>query len=190
MEMVIEDVSRLENMIKKLVEMKTIETSHIEMSSINQIVSETVRAFGKDFADNNIEVKLDLADMPLIPLDKDKLKIAIANLIKNAVEAMEKTPKHLKIAASVRDEHIEITVSDTGKGIPEDKIKYIFDPFFTSKIYGPGLGLTVVRRIVQEHRGDISVKSKSGKGTTFTIRLPLRDSEITEGSKEARRRYD
>jgi signal transduction histidine kinase len=71
---------------------------------------------------------------------------------------------------------MEITVSDTGKGIPKDKIKYVFDPLFTSKIYGPGLGLTFVKKIIQEHKGTISVESESGKGTTFTIRLPLKSS--------------
>jgi signal transduction histidine kinase len=74
------------------------------------------------------------------------------------------------------DENIEILISDTGKGIPKDKIKYIFDPFFTSKIYGPGLGLTFTQRVIQEHGGTISVESELEKGTTFTIRLPLKRS--------------
>jgi len=70
--------------------------------------------------------------------------------------------------------YLEIKVSDTGKGIPKDKIKNIFDPFFTSKIYGPGLGLTFTLKIIQQHRGNISVESEPGKGTMFTIRLPVR----------------
>jgi len=69
---------------------------------------------------------------------------------------------------------MEIQVSDSGKGIPKDKIKYIFDPFYTSKIYGPGLGLTFTLKIIQQHRGTVSVESEPGKGTTFTIRLPVR----------------
>jgi signal transduction histidine kinase len=67
-----------------------------------------------------------------------------------------------------------IEVSDTGKGIPKDKLKSIFHPFYTSKIYGPGLGLTFTLKIIQLHRGTISVESELGKGTTFTIRLPVR----------------
>ncbi len=176
MEIVIEDVARLENMIKKLVELKTTGVFHTEPSNINNIITEAVKSFEKDFSDNNIEVKLELTNNPLISLDKDRFKAAIANLIKNAIEAMGKMPKLLKIATSIRDEYIEITVSDTGKGIPEDKIKYIFDPFFTSKIYGPGLGLTFVQRIIQEHKGSISVESEPGKGATFTLKLPLRSS--------------
>ena len=68
---------------------------------------------------------------------------------------------------------VEITASDTGKGIPEDKIKYIFDPLFTSKIYVPGTGLTFAKMIVQEHKGTISVESEQGKVAAFTIRLPF-----------------
>jgi signal transduction histidine kinase len=109
-------------------------------------------------------------------LDSNRIITAIAHLIRNAIEAMEKTPKLLKISSLIRNGQIEITVSDTGKGIPEDKISYIFDPLFTSKIYGPGLGLTFAKMIIQEHKGTITVQSGSEKGTTFTIRLPLRNS--------------
>lgn len=173
MEVVLEDVKRLENMISKLIDLSTAGTFHKEPSDIKELIIETVKSFEKDLADNNIEVKLGLTDTPLIPLNRDKIKKAISALIKNAIEAMEGSPKLLKINTSINDQYIKIAVSDTGKGIPEDKIKYIFDPFFTSKIYGPGLGLTFTRGIIQEHGGNISVESKPGKGATFTIRLPL-----------------
>lgn len=68
---------------------------------------------------------------------------------------------------------MEIAVSDKGKGIPENKIKYIFDPLYTSKMHGPGLGLTLAKMIIQEHGGTISVESTPGEGATFTIRLPM-----------------
>ncbi len=69
---------------------------------------------------------------------------------------------------------LEIKISDTGKGIPKEILKRIFDPFFTSKIYGPGLGLTVALTIVQYYKGFISVESEVGRGSTFVIRIPLR----------------
>ncbi len=87
---------------------------------------------------------------------------------------MQESPKVLTIATSVSDGRMNIEVSDTGKGIPKDKLKSIFHPFYTSKIYGPGLGLTFTLKIVQQHGGNISVESEPGKGTTFTIRLPIR----------------
>ncbi len=174
MAMVLEDVARLESMIKQLVEMKTMGLPRIERSSVNDVIGEALKLFEKELRDRNIEVRTDLMDKPpLMSIDKYKLKTAIGNLIKNAIESMEKTPRVLKIAGCVKNEHVEIEVSDTRKGIPEDKIKYIFDPFFTSKIYGPGLGLTFTRSIIQEHKGTISVRSEVGKGTAVTVRLPL-----------------
>ena len=174
--MIIDDVTRVENMIRQIVELKTMGVSHPEPSNINNIINDAVESFEKELEDWKIEFKLELMDKPpLILLDSNRIITAIAHLIRNAIEAMEKTPKLLKISSLIRNGQIEITVSDTGKGIPKDKIKYIFDPLFTSKIYGPGLGLTFAKMIIQEHKGTISVQSESEKGTTFTIRLPLRN---------------
>ncbi|MDH5203002.1 MAG: ATP-binding protein [Nitrospirota bacterium] len=176
MKMVIEEVARLENIVKQLVELTTIGVLHRESSNINDVIIETIKSFEQELKNNNIEVKTELIDNPpVVSIDKDKMTIAIVNLIKNAIEAMHKTPKLLKITSYIGNGHIEVIMSDTGKGIPKDKIKYIFDPFFTSKIYGPGLGLTFTQRIIQVHGGTISVESDLGKGTTFTIRLPLKE---------------
>ena len=175
MKIVIEDVERLENMVKQIVRLKITSISSIELSNINDVIIDALKSFEKEFRDNDIEVKTELVDnLPLISIDRGKITVAIANLIKNSIEAMHETPKLLKIISNMSDGNIEIMISDTGKGIPKDKIKYIFDPFFTSKIYGPGLGLTFTQRIIQEHGGIISVESDLEKGTVFTIRLPLK----------------
>lgn len=129
----------------------------------------------KELAEKGIVVKTELMDNPpLISGDKEQMKVAISNLIKNSIEAMQESTKILKIATSISDGRMVIEVSDTGKGIPKDKLKSIFHPFYTSKIYGPGLGLTFTLKIIQQHRGTISVESEPGKGTTFTIRLPVK----------------
>lgn len=175
MKIVIEDVEKLGNMVKQLVKLKVMGVLHTEHLNINDVIIEALKSFEREFRDNDIEVKTELVDnLPLISIDREKMTIAITNLIKNSIEAMQKTPKLLKIVSNVSDGNIDIVISDNGKGIPKDKIKYIFDPFFTSKIYGPGLGLTFTQRIIQEHNGTISVESEPGKGTTFTIRLPLK----------------
>ena len=177
MKIVIEDVERLENMVKQLVRLKVMGVLHTEPSNINDVIIEALKSFEREFKNNNIDIKTELVDNPpLISIDREKMTIAITNLIKNSIEAMQKPPKLLKVISKVRGGNIEIVISDTGKGIPKDKIKYIFDPFFTSKIYGPGLGLTFTQRIIQEHNGTISVESEPEKGATFTIRLPLKRS--------------
>jgi signal transduction histidine kinase len=136
---------------------------------------EALAIYEKELADDGIVVKTELMDTPpCISGDKEQLKVAISNLVKNSIEAMQESPKIIRITTSINDGRVMIEVSDTGKGIPKDKLKSIFHPFYTSKIYGPGLGLTFTLKIIQQHGGTISVNSEPGKGTTFTIRLPIR----------------
>lgn len=175
MEMIINDVARLENMIKELLKLKTIAISYRELTNINDVIMEALKSFEQDLEDRGIEAKTELGDnLPLISIDQEQMKMALANLIKNSIEAMQDKLKILKITSRISDGRMEIQVSDTGKGIPKDKIKNVFDPFFTSKTRGPGVGLTLTLKIIQEHRGTVSVESEPGKGTIFTIRLPLK----------------
>jgi signal transduction histidine kinase len=175
MEMIMDDVLKLEDMVKQLIELKTVAICYLESTDINDIIIEALKLYEEELAEKGIAVKTDLMDNPpLISGDKEQMKVAISNLIKNSIEAMQESPKVLKIATSISDGRMVIEVSDTGKGIPKDKLKSIFHPFYTSKIYGPGLGLTFTLKIIQQHRGTISVESEPGKGTTFTIRLPMK----------------
>ncbi len=174
MEMIIEDVAVLESMIKQLIELKTTAISYREPANMNDLLKECLQVFEQDFRQKAIEVETELVtDPPLIPADRKLLKRAFCYIIKNGVEAMEMEPKRLKIVSRVRDDRLEIGISDTGVGIAPDKIKNIFDPLVTSKTYGPGLGLTFALKIIQDHEGTIDVTSEPGKGTTFTIRFPL-----------------
>ncbi|MGB9716456.1 MAG: response regulator [Thermodesulfovibrionales bacterium] len=175
MEMIMDDVLKLENMVKQLVDLKTMAFCYLEPIDVNQLIMETIKLHEKEIQEKGIELKTELMENPpSIQGDREQLNVAISNLIKNSIEAMQESPKVLKISNELNEGYLEIKVSDTGKGIPKDKIKNIFDPFYTSKIYGPGLGLTFTLKIIQQHRGTISVESEPGKGTTFTIRLPVR----------------
>jgi signal transduction histidine kinase len=175
MEMIMDDVLKLEDMVKQLIELKTVAICYLESTDINDVIIEAIELYEEELAEKGIVVKTELMDNPpLISGDKEQLKVAISNLIKNSIEAMQESPKVLKIATSISDGRLVIEVSDTGKGIPKDKLKSIFHPFYTSKIYGPGLGLTFTLKIIQQHRGTISVESEPGKGTMFTIRLPVK----------------
>ncbi len=116
-----------------------------------------------------------MKNLPDISVDREQIKAAFANLIENAIEAMRNKTRMLNIASRVSEGYVEIKISDTGVGIPKDKLKNILDPFFTSKIHA-GLGLTYALKIIQAHRGTISVESEPGEGSTFTIRLPVKKS--------------
>ncbi|MFH1449624.1 MAG: ATP-binding protein, partial [bacterium] len=104
------------------------------------------------------------------------LKQVFVNLIKNGVEAMREKGK-LKIKSEklkIKEEEIvQVSISDTGRGITKEDLKHIFDPFFTTKGKGTGLGLAICQRIIEAHKGGIEVKSEVGKGTTFVVNLPV-----------------
>jgi len=180
MEIILEDVALLENMIKQLIDLKSLSISMKQPIDVNEVINDSLKIFEQDLSNKNIQVVTNLlGNLPLITADKKLLKRAFCNIIKNAIEAMEKEPKILTIKTSLNDNNIEISISDTGKGIPEEKVKTIFDPLVTSKVYGPGLGLTFALKIIQDHKGSISVKSEIGTGTTFTVTLPINSEKST-----------
>ncbi len=175
LELIIQNVATLEKMIKKLIELKTMVACYLESADINDLINVTIEKFRPTIDKNHIELKTNLrSDLPSIHVDKGQIETALSNLVENAIEAMRNKKRILKIESRLSDDgYIEIAVSDTGVGIPKDKLKDILNPFFTSKIHA-GLGLTYAVKIMQAHRGTISVESQLGKGSTFTIRLPTK----------------
>lgn len=114
--------------------------------------------------------------LPQLMIDVNYLRQALLNIVKNAMNAMEDGGR-LDIDVWSDGDYVKISVKDTGCGIDQEHIGKIFEPYFTTKASGTGLGLTVVYKIVKEHDGDISVSSEVGKGTTFTISLPVPSDE-------------
>ncbi|MCX6911070.1 MAG: ATP-binding protein [Verrucomicrobia bacterium] len=112
--------------------------------------------------------------LPRVWLDHDQMKQVFINLIKNALQAM-KPGGTLTVATERAEDCVTVSVSDTGAGIPPHLIGRIFEPYESTKKGGSGLGLMIVRRIVQQHGGAIDVDSVVGKGTVFRLRLPTRE---------------
>ncbi|MEN2995111.1 MAG: response regulator [Thermodesulfovibrio sp.] len=172
---ILQESERLERLLKEILNLKMIAIGFLEDVNPKVAIEEVLEEFEKDIEDKTIEVETDIKDVSSFYIDKEHLKIVLRNIIKNAIEAMEKSEKRLlKISLEQVGNEIEIRISDTGKGIPKELIKKIFDPFFTSKVYGPGLGLSVALTIVQYYRGFISVESEVGKGSTFIVRIPIK----------------
>lgn len=146
--------------------------------SLKSAVEQTIR-FIKAEVPPGIGVTVDIADDVEIYADRQKVQQIILNLVKNAIDAISGEGE-ITIHASYLGEHGEnvgIFVRDTGVGMTQDQLSKIFDPFFTSKEQGYGLGLFMVHTMIQEHGGAISVESKPGLGTTFTIVMPSRPKE-------------
>ena len=143
--------------------------------NLNDLVMECVVLTRKQAAFNDVAVETSLSDnLPLTNIDRDKIQQALINLALNAIEATDPGGKVTFSAKFVPEtETFEITVSDSGPGIPDRDMDKIFDPFFTTKENGTGLGLAITLGIIEQHGGTIDVKSRLGQGTTFTIRLPL-----------------
>lgn len=173
---IIKEVARLEKMVRDLVDLKTMAILYKESWNVNDLIGEVLEQFQDRFAAADIRVEHHLMqELPPLAVDKEHLKLALGNIVENSVEAMRPMAgKILQVSTGKEDDWVLIQIADTGKGIPKEKIKNIFDPFFTSKISGPGLGLTFALKIIQEHKGTIAVESRPGEGSCVTIRLPVK----------------
>jgi signal transduction histidine kinase len=146
-----------------------------KFASINHIVKDCVRLTKKQAAFNDIKIAQNLAqDMPHVRVDKDQIQQALINIILNAIDA---TDPGGSVTVSTRylaaDEMVETVITDTGKGISDEEIFKIYDPFFTTKDSGTGLGLAITHGIVTGHGGTIKAKSEPGRGTSFSIKIPV-----------------
>jgi signal transduction histidine kinase len=142
---------------------------------INGSVAEIVESMRGEGDRNGVTVEANYAQGPLvIEGDRFALGRVYRNLITNAIQATEAGGR-VTIATSRVGDHVEVTVTDTGSGIPADRLSAIFDDFVTTKRRGLGLGLAISKRIVEQLDGTIAVESEVGRGTAFTLRLPARD---------------
>jgi len=175
LETITKEALRCRKIVASLLDFARQSTPSRKKCNLNDIVRESVVLTNKQAAFNDLTLTCDLAkDMPAIYLDTGQIQQSIINLILNAIEASA-AGGAITIATFYRPdlESLEITVSDTGEGISEDNIVKIFDPFYTTKDSGNGLGLAITHGIIEQHNGTIDVDSKLGRGTTFKITLPL-----------------
>lgn len=167
----VERITRVMNQLLSFARRKTPERGALDLK---QVVEDSLEMFHERLARSQIQLELMLADpCPMVLADADQMSQVMINLVMNAVHAMPEGGT-LRVALAPEPQMVRLTVADTGHGIPREVIKKIFDPFFTTKEFGKGtgLGLTVVKGIVEEHQGSIAVESQEGMGTTFRILLP------------------
>lgn len=168
-----EEIQRLDTIIQQFLGAIRPARLHTALENINILVQESVAFLEPEIADRRIIIEQELrSDLPLVEVDRAQIKQAFFNVIKNAFQAM-KSGGILRITTDMTADFVEVIFADTGGGIPADSMSKIFEPYFTTKASGSGLGLLIVRRIVREHGGEIDLVSDEGKGLTFTIRLPI-----------------
>jgi signal transduction histidine kinase len=172
------EVNRLDSIVTQFLKAIRPSRPQLRPENVNTIVEEAVRFFAPELQDREIVVEQELrSDLPLLQLDRDQMKQAFYNVIKNSVEAMHRHGK-LRIRTDLADTHVIVRFVDTGGGMSAENLSRVFEPYFTTKPSGSGLGLLIVRRIVREHGGELSIESSQGKGLTLTIRLPFIDKRI------------
>jgi two-component system, NtrC family, sensor histidine kinase HydH len=168
-----EEAKRLENMLIQVRDFTRPQQLRQEKAQINDLILETTKLVQEKLDMDKIRVSLNLfPELPEAYFDQAQIKQVLLNLIKNAWEAIPGEGS-ISITTGVEKNRIMVSIEDTGTGIPGDKLEEIFNPFFTTKDKGTGLGLAVIQRIVQDHQGDIRVDSEPGRGSRFIFYLPL-----------------
>jgi signal transduction histidine kinase len=152
-----------------------------ELTDIVRLVEEVLVLTDKDLSKHRIQVETKFHSRPQAPVIQGQIEQILLNLILNARQAM---PRGGRLIVQVRDntraQMVEISITDSGCGIPPDQLRLIFEPFYTTKEPdehghgGTGLGLSVCRQIIEQHQGRIRVESVAGKGSTFTVKLPVK----------------
>ena len=172
------EISRLDSIVTQFLRAIRPSKPELHPENVNSIIEEAVRFFAPEIEDRDIVVEQELrSDLPMLELDRDQMKQAFYNVIKNSFEAMKRRGI-LRIRTDRDDTHVIVSFTDTGGGIPAESLSRVFEPYFTTKTSGSGLGLLIVRRIVREHGGEMSIESTEGKGLILTIRLPYIDKRV------------
>jgi signal transduction histidine kinase len=172
------EIARLDSIVSQFLRAIRPTRPQLQPQNINSVIEESVRFFAPEIKDRDIVVEQELrSDLPLVEVDRDQMKQAFYNVIKNSLEAM-KQRGILRIRSDRDDTHVLIRFTDTGGGISAENLSRVFEPYFTTKTSGSGLGLLIVRRIVREHGGELSVQSTEGKGLALIIRLPYLDRRV------------
>lgn len=168
----VERITRVMNQLLAFARRKPVERRALDLC---QTIEDNLDIFQERLAQNHIKVETFFAaSCPAVFADADQMSQVVINLVMNAIHAMREGGL-LRVAVLPHEDRVTLTVADTGHGIPQEVVARIFEPFFTTKEFGKGtgLGLTVVKGIIEEHQGTIAVDSEPGKGTTFTIHLPV-----------------
>jgi signal transduction histidine kinase len=168
--------NKIESVIKRVLDFSRPGVPSMSLISMNAPLQEALNLSAGSLRKKEITVDIDLApELPMSYGDANLIEQVVLNLIDNAVKSMEKrnAEKRLTLRSYSENNHICLSVSDTGTGIPIGIREKIFDPFFTTETDGSGIGLAISLRIINDHRGAITVESNESGGARFTIELPI-----------------
>lgn len=167
------EVRRINQQITDFLSYSRPTKANLQPVNLRNVIEDSLRIVEAQAEDQNIQINLAEAEnTPPISGDAEFLRSVFNNLFINAVQSMESSGGNLDVKISPENDFVKIEIADTGKGISEESLEKIFEPYFSTKETGTGLGLAIVQKIVDVHNGTIAVESKLNEGTKFTVRLP------------------
>ena len=179
----IQEVDRLNRVITELLDFARPSDLNRQPNDIGLLLSRSIQLIQQDAANKHIDIDLHTEKGVCAPwIDSDRLAQCLLNLYINAIQSMENGGTLTVRCTAAGTGDVNITVKDTGLGIPPDQLNKIFDPYFTTKKRGTGLGLAIVYKIIEAHQGQIAVHSATGQGTSFTITIPCQQNQAIERS--------
>ncbi|MFW6343309.1 MAG: two-component system sensor histidine kinase NtrB [Sediminispirochaetaceae bacterium] len=177
LEVIDEEIERLNGIVVDFLFAVRPMDTELKKADLNKVIEDLVGFVKYEAEESGVHVETKLGStISKVEIDEKFIKQALMNIVKNGIAAMEGGGV-LTISTREDEGYVHTDISDTGVGISDEKITKIFEPYYTTKDFGSGLGLTVVYKVVREHGGEISVQSQEGEGTTFTISLPVPESE-------------
>ncbi len=174
LQMADEEVQRLMSLVKRILDFARRPQRETKPTNLNDVVEKVLALASKYLQHRHIALRRDLSpDLPAVMAIADELGQVFLNLVLNAVGAMPEGGTLCVSSRLAQDGHLTVAFSDTGDGIPPDHLDRIFEPFFSTREEGTGIGLTISHNIIERHGGEITVQSVMGEGTTFTVHLPV-----------------
>jgi PAS domain S-box-containing protein len=174
---IIEGAENLDKIVNDFEALLRNRQSQFKNHDLNSLVARVVSVIEKEAAFKDVKMSVNISDEQLnINMQKDLLRVALFHIMKNAVEATSKGGM-IQVETFRDGDNVGFSVSDTGYGIPKEDVSHVFRPFFSTKERGFGMGLPLVKQIITEHLGELTVKSKPGQGTTFEVLFPIRWKE-------------
>jgi signal transduction histidine kinase len=175
----LDELQRVEKSVSHLLKYAKEEDYSFDNFNLASILDASLTQMRAKLETKNVSISRNYIGGPTVRADADKLRQVFTNIIDNAIDAMEANASDRHLDITIRSNNpgmATVTIRDNGCGIPEDKLAKIFNPFYTTKQTGTGLGMGIAKKVVDSHRGKIEVNSRVGEGTELSISIPLADA--------------
>ncbi len=173
-QLILDEIKRLDNIINQFLSLAKVHELNTAPTDMSKFLNEIVDLAEIEAKQKGVQVGRDITRHPEIRIDREEMKKALLNIMLNGIQATDAGGRlSVRSGTSADQKVLTIEIEDSGKGIPKERLPKIFQPYFSTKEKGTGLGLSIAYRIISDHRGRVEVKSEPGRGTVFSVRLPI-----------------